>query len=449
MRKIEKRMSITTRLTFFYSAILIAVMILGSAVTFLGLNFVFINQAELQISEAYQSMTLSVEKGGNIGWQMVKDLGFAQGIVVKIYDKRDNLVLDTGFKTPYYDIEESSNKVLVFQNISNYVLYRNYDMAQGGENYRVQIIKNMREYSKFTKVLFAILLVLLLLGTAVAFILGKVMSKKMFKPVEEVIQTARRISIEDLNERLSVAGPDDEIRELAETFNDMLDRLTGYIENQKRFVSDASHELRTPISVIQGYIDLLDLYGNSDSELLEESIESIRQETQNMTFLIEQLLYLARRDSKIEHFDMEEFNLSDLVEAVVQETTMIDDVHSLVYHLEPDVAIYGSKQGIKQMMRIFIDNSRKFTPEGGQIKVKLSRQGGRALLSISDTGIGISEEDLPHIFERFYCADKSRNKSKAGSGLGLAIAKSIVDEHKGRIIVNSIVDKGTDFKVLI
>lgn len=449
MRKIEKRMSITTRLTFFYSAILIAVMILGSAVTFLGLNFVFINQAELQISEAYQSMTLSVEKGGNIGWQMVKDLGFAQGIVVKIYDKRDNLVLDTGFKTPYYDIEESSNKVLVFQNINNYVLYRNYDMAQGGENYRVQIIKNMREYSKFTKVLFAILLVLLLLGTAVAFILGKIMSKKMFKPVEEVIQTARRISIEDLNERLSVAGPDDEIRELAETFNDMLDRLTGYIENQKRFVSDASHELRTPISVIQGYIDLLDLYGNSDSELLEESVESIRQETQNMTFLIEQLLYLARRDSKIEHFDMEEFNLSDLVEGVVQETTMIDDVHSLVYHLEPDVAIYGSKQGIKQMMRIFIDNSRKFTPEGGQIKVKLSRQGGRALLSISDTGIGISEEDLPHIFERFYCADKSRNKAKAGSGLGLAIAKSIVDEHKGRIIVNSIVDKGTEFKVLI
>lgn len=449
MRKIEKRMSITTRLTFFYSAILIAVMILGSAVTFLGLNFVFINQAELQISEAYQSMTLSVEKGGNIGWQMVKDLGFAQGIVVKIYDKRDNLVLDTGFKTPYYDIEESSNKVLVFQNINNYVLYRNYDMMQGGENYRVQIIKNMREYSKFTKVLFAILLVLLLLGTAVAFILGKMMSKKMFKPVEEVIQTARRISIEDLNERLSVAGPDDEIRELAETFNDMLDRLTGYIENQKRFVSDASHELRTPISVIQGYIDLLDLYGNSDGELLEESIESIRQETQNMTFLIEQLLYLARRDSKIEHFDMEEFNLSDLVEAVVQETTMIDDVHGLVYHLEPDVTIYGSKQGIKQMMRIFIDNSRKFTPEGGQIKLKLSRQGGRALLSISDTGIGIGEEDLPHIFERFYCADKSRNKSKAGSGLGLAIAKSIVDEHKGRIIVNSIVGKGTEFKVLI
>lgn len=450
MRKIEKKMSISTRLTLFYSSVLILTMVIGSTITFLGLNFVFINQAELQINSAYNSVANFIKEGGQIGQQIIKDTPFAEGIVIKIYDEQEVMILDTGFKTPYYDIDEDSNKVLVFQNINNYVMYRNYNLMQGDVNYKIQIIKSMQEYNKFTKVLFGILIILLVLGLGVSIIIGKMISKKMIKPVEDVTKTAKRITAEDLNERLPISGPDDEIRELSMTFNDMLDRLTEHIDHQKRFVSDASHELKTPISVIKGYIELLDMYGSQDKSLLDESIESIRLETENMTKLIEQLLYLAKRDSQIEQFDMEEFDLKALVNEVYQESCLIDEQrHDIKLDSNESVSIYGSKTGIKQMMRILIDNSRKFTPEEGEILISVKRQGGKALLSIEDSGMGISEDDLPHIFERFYCADKSRNKAKAGSGLGLAIAKSIIEEHKGSIVVSSKINIGTIIKILL
>jgi signal transduction histidine kinase len=271
----------------------------------------------------------------------------------------------------------------------------------------------------------------------------------MLKPVEKVTKMAQNITAENLKERIKIGGPDDEIKALANTFNDMLDRIDTHINQQQRFASDASHELRTPLAVIQGYVDLLAIYGNKDEELLLESVESIQGEISSMTRLIEQLLYLTRRDSGLNPLEMEEIDLEKIVKEVYEETELVDETHELVLEHIEDSRVYGNSVAIKQLIRILVDNARKYTLDGGQIKISLYRYKAKGCVTVEDTGIGMSEEDCNKVFNRFFRAEESRSKEMGGTGLGLSIAKSIIDEHKGEIKVESELGKGTKFTVLI
>ncbi|MEG0843167.1 MAG: HAMP domain-containing sensor histidine kinase [Romboutsia sp.] len=269
-------------------------------------------------------------------------------------------------------------------------------------------------------------------------------SKKSIKPINSMIEDVKDISIGDLDKRLDVSGINNEFKDLAKTFNEMLDEIQYSVENQNQFVSDASHELRTPISVIQGYANLLSRWGKDDREVLDESIEAIKDESESMKKLIESLLFLARGDKNKQIVDREDFGLEHLVGEVVKESIMIDKLHNIVSTNNEDVIIYGDRNLIKEAMRIFIDNSIKYTQEGGTIKINTFLKDNSGIyITIEDNGMGISKEDLPNIFNRFYRSDKSRNKENGGTGLGLSIAKYIVDIHNGHIKVYSKLDEGT------
>lgn len=259
--------------------------------------------------------------------------------------------------------------------------------------------------------------------------------------------TVKKISISELSTRLNLDGAQDELKDLSKTFNNMLDRIQESYEKENRFVSDASHELRTPIAVIQGYINLLDRWGKNDKEILDEGITAIKKETENMKDLVEKLLFLARADKSTQIVNKEDFNINEVIEEVVKETKMIDDKHSISYENDGNIIINGDIKLIKEMFRIFIDNSIKYTNRGGQIKITSSLNKDKAVFSISDNGIGIKKEELPYIFDRFYRADKSRTKKNGGNGLGLSIAKWIVMIHNGEISVESKLNYGT--KIII
>lgn len=242
---------------------------------------------------------------------------------------------------------------------------------------------------------------------------------------------------------------DAELAGLETAVNKLMTRMRDSYRQQARFVSDASHELRTPIAVIRGYADLLDRWGKTDEKILEESIEAIKSESENMQHLVEQLLFLARGDSGRTPLNVTDFDISDMMKEVWEESSMIDKDHEYRFESGGEIPARGDISLIKQAARILIENASKYTPEGGEIMLKSLTAEGHPAFSVQDSGIGISESDIPHIFDRFYRADDSRSKQTGGSGLGLAIAKWIVERHGGRFEVISRKDIGTRITVIL
>lgn len=286
-----------------------------------------------------------------------------------------------------------------------------------------------------------------ILGIISIVLISSRTSKRLLSPIYYMTQTVKEISINDLHKRLDISGSKDELKDLAKTFNDMLDRIQNSVELQNQFVSDASHELRTPISVIQGYANLLDRWGKDDRQVLEESISAIKSESKNMKILIENLLFLARGDKNSQNTHKENFKINELISEILKETELIDSNHNILNEKNEEFIINGDKNLIKEAIRIFADNSIKYTPTGGKIKLNSYKNNNKAIIIIEDTGIGISKDDLKYIFNRFYQVDKARTKQDGGTGLGLSIAKWIIDNHNGKIDVNSTLNVGTTIKI--
>lgn len=269
------------------------------------------------------------------------------------------------------------------------------------------------------------------------------------KRLRELAGTISNIDATKLDKRLSVDETQSELKDLANAINSMLNRIDEAYRSQVRFVSDASHELRTPISVIQGYVNLLDRWGKNDEATLQEAIDAIKSEAESMKELIEQLLFLARGDNETLHLDLEVIDCSEMIEEILKETQMIDSLHTFRIKSSTLSFVNADRQLLKQALRILIDNSIKYTPDNGEILVSVTDEDGMVRISVQDNGIGIDPQNLPYIFDRFYRSDESRARMTGGSGLGLAIMKWIIDRHGGTIEVISRKDIGTRTTILL
>lgn len=249
-------------------------------------------------------------------------------------------------------------------------------------------------------------------------------------------------------ERLHIADPDLEGLETA--VNDLLDRMQEAYSQQSRFVSDASHELRTPIAVLRGYADLLERWGKDDPQVRDEAIGAIRAEAQRMSKLVEQLLFLARGDSGRTKLQPEPLDLSELVREVWEECRMIAPKHSWQLEAPRPVPVQGDRDMLRQALRVLTDNAVKYTPEGGTITLRAYLDAsGCPTAAVRDQGIGIGEQDLPHVFDRFYRSDPARTRQHGGAGLGLSIAHWIVTSHGGRLEAYSWEGVGSRFRMVL
>lgn len=274
-------------------------------------------------------------------------------------------------------------------------------------------------------------------------------SYKLIGPIKNMTEITKTITVNNINTRLDIKGTQDELKELSQTFNEMMDRIEEGYKTQQQFVSDASHELRTPIAVIKGYVNMLDRWGKNDRAVLEESITAVKNETENMQDLIEKLLFIARSDKGALVNSKEDFKISSILNEIEKETKMIDKKHRFYFHFYEDANIYADRNRIKQAIRILIDNAIKFTPQDGYIMISGFIQDDYYIIKVEDTGIGIEKKDLEKIFERLFRAEQSRSKEIGGHGLGLSIAKIIVLSHKGKIKVKSTVGKGSEFSIML
>jgi heavy metal sensor kinase len=276
---------------------------------------------------------------------------------------------------------------------------------------------------------------------------GIFLSRRALKPVDKIAQTAQEIEENDLSQRINV-NTKDELGRLAATLNAMIARLEKAFQRQKQFTSDASHELRAPLAVIEAESSLT-LQKERPPSDYRQSLETISQEAKQMSYLIEQLLNLARADAGKEQWNFTKVNLGKLIANLSGDVEVLCQEKGLSFQLgQPqDLLVEGDEARLRELFMNILDNAIRYTPAPGIVSVSLRREGQMAVVAVKDTGVGIPAEDMPFIFERFYRVDKSRSRADGGIGLGLAICQYIAEAHEGKIGVESQVRVGSTFSV--
>lgn len=330
---------------------------------------------------------------------------------------------------------------------------RHYNVSQEQiAYYEIKLAQNLRKANGELWYLLLVLFVSQVIGLTIVSFLGSYRLRKVFRPIYNMTKTAEKISINDMDAKLDVTKAEYELKDLALTFNDMLDRIRTDYDKQKRFVSDVSHELRTPpISIVNGYARMLDRWGGKEDEaILEEAIDAIKGESKNMQTLVENLLTLVRSDNQTLKFEREYFKIDEMARDIVKDMEMIDDGrHSFSNDIDMDIRVCLDYAKVMQTLRIFLDNAIKYTPEGGRISLNVKREITSVVISVVDTGIGVAKKDLPFLFDRFYRSDESRTRETGGHGLGLSIAKAMVIGQNGRLRVKSKENEGSEFIIIL
>ena len=322
-----------------------------------------------------------------------------------------------------------------------------------------RVVEAGKSYEDVQEVLdtFAGLLTLVVLAALLLSGVGAyLMARAALSPVEDVVGAAREISAGELSRRLPVANPKDEIGRLATTVNGLLSRLEAAfarreeaLERQKRFAADASHELRTPLTSVIGHARMLDEWAlEEDPNRARRSVAAIRREAARMRTLVESLLALTRGDEG-QGLEVGRHDLAAVAEEAVQTARDTADGKVSIEYVtsEREVEAVFDRGRVLQVASILLDNAVRYTPEGGSVAVSLRDEDGIAALEVSDTGVGIPEDRLPLVFERFYRADPSR--ADGGAGLGLSIARQIAGSHGGEIRAESTPGKGSTFTLLL
>ncbi len=317
-----------------------------------------------------------------------------------------------------------------------------------GDEYLVQATMSLLPNHAELRAILTMMLIAGPLAIVAALVGGYFLARRSLAPVDRMATTAEQITGTRLDARIEVVNPDDELGHLARTFNSMLDRLQRAVDELRRFTADAAHELRTPLSVLQAEAEVA-LRQSRSADEYRRVIEVTLDESKRMGRLADRLLTLCRHDSGLQPMRHEEVQFDALVRDVVDQVRVTAKDKGLELVIAPlaECVIAGDDIQLSQLLFNLLDNAVKFTQPGGKVVVNEEQRNGDVQLVISDTGIGIPHTDLPHVFERFYRADKSRNGQTGGAGLGLAISKAIVEAHRGSIAIDSTLNAGTVVRV--
>jgi heavy metal sensor kinase len=306
-------------------------------------------------------------------------------------------------------------------------------------------------YQQIQVVLHGLLLTLAIYTPFVVFLAGGGgywLMRRSLRPVDEITERAEGITSSNLSERLPVIRTGDELERLSTALNRMIGRLDDAFEHINRFSADASHELRTPLTILQLELEGV-VHNHPLSASLADQIGSALEETHRMSRIVESLLTISRLDAGEANLEKSRLDLGDLVASTTDEMRVLAQEKSIVLRTsaEENVGVEGDRTRLQQVVANLIDNAIKYTPECGAVEVRVQKEGGKAVLEVSDNGVGIPTTTIPHIFERFYRVDKARSRASGGAGLGLSIVKAICTAHGGEISVSSEEGRGSRFRV--
>ncbi|HCW73986.1 MAG TPA: hypothetical protein DHM90_09560 [Clostridiaceae bacterium] len=440
---IMKRLKLSTKITWNYALIFTSILLIINLAVFLSTQFYNRLSAQNEVEVLLGTLEEEIMSGGAFTGERLQSFGAVSPFFVRL-ESGDTVISSN----ENFTIEESGDDVILLKEFESKVeksdkLILSRKKVAGAEGVvDLLVLKDLSVFTFMNSVTLVTLIIASLLGIFVSYVVGYFISRQSFAPIISMTKSAAAIGPGNIHARLEEPEVQDELKELSQTFNGLLDRLDDAYSKQSKFVSDASHELRTPLTVIKGYNDLLMRWGKEDKEILDEAIDAIRAETDNMSMLVENLLFIAKGENRKIKLDMSSFSVRELLEETAKDSELsVADRDFLV--IAEDFTVTQDRRMIKQLRRIFIENSVKFTRKDSRITLKAEKDDGYYSLYVIDDGEGIAKEDLSRIFERFYVADKARTKNKAGSGLGLSIAKWIVETHGGTLEAKSVLGTGT------
>ncbi len=375
----------------------------------------------------------------------------AGGALLQVSDGQGNWLYRSKVMSDYAVPRPSTIPKRAVDYLGNVVPLRIWseEVNVGGQSYLIQSAFEMDDFYEalehFELLLFISIPTLLLCAAAG----GYWISTRALAPVDQITQTARTISAQNLSSRLEVPHTHDELQRLSETLNGMLERLESAFKKITQFTADASHELRTPVAVMRTRAELSLRKARSADEY-REVIAEVLTELEKTSGLIEQLMFLARADSGSETLNFSATNVSEVLREACHQGSALAEAKQIAFQEQipgDSMWIRGDATSLRRLFLILIDNAVKYTPSGGQVEVSLQRNNGNAVAQVRDTGIGIAETDLPNVFERFYRADKARKRELGGVGLGLSIGRWITEVHDGTIEVQSSPGRGSTFQI--
>jgi len=462
-------MKIRTRLVLWYFFASLVLLLIFSIGTYLGMKQLLLNSLDDELEKIKNDISSSFNEQTD-SFEILSHPFFIRtelsNYYLILYDKNRKIIFESK-AVSLTDIDLPINSV-----DTNYTATAIFKSSFDGNDSTIQYAKFRIDGSKlyndesvigylvigqsFEKLYESMdkLLYVLLFGigfiTLIILILSYFLTERSLKPIDSLITQAKKISRENLYERLNVENPEDEIGRLTNVLNGLLKRLQDAFEKEQEFMADAAHELKTPLTVLRTHWE--DELSNKDlpenfKEKLVRDIETITR----LSKLINNLLLLSNSEYGMLRADFDRLDLAELVTEIVNNTTILAELKNQTISLieRTSVFIEGDKAKLYQLFFNLVDNAIKYTPEKGNISISVKRESHYALVEIKDNGIGIPENDLPNIFRRFYRVQKDRSKKLGGNGLGLAIVKLITDIHNGEVLVESRVGKGSTFIVKI
>lgn len=440
-----KHWKTSTKITVLYlllSALLLAVLI--PAVYFLVEGSLRDSlSANMQISANTIAEAIAEESGNiRVDSSKLDDDAVKPGIYIQVLDAEGNALYssrdaDWIFEVVAAEKEKNKEPEREWSSITQ-------SETVDGQDIQIQVLGSIY-FNDFLND-FSWMLLLLVPGYMLLAAIGSMfLAKRALQPIRQISETAKKISVGDLSERIEGIYSKDEVGELADTFNTMLEDLEVSFQRERQFTSDASHELRTPMTVITACVE--DAIHTDDPAIWDENIRVIQRENQRMRKIVSQLLMLSRGYEGRCHFQPEELCLWNMAETVCESLSPLAGSKSISIHNEvpQTYMIYADQSLFTQLLVNLVENAIKYGNEGGNIRITSSDDEAHYSLCVEDDGIGISEDDLPKIFERFYRADKARDRT--GSGLGLSIVKWIAELHEGNVTAESELGKGTKMTI--
>lgn len=437
-------LTIKTRVTIYFTLMMLLIVGLVIGVILIAGRGVISDTAEGTLLDVVHDEIDDVEFDD--GYLDLDELDFYRhNVYVQVYDA-SGLLLGGAGPSDFDGAAEFHNGEIRSVSVDNqpWLVYDLYLADSNGGVWLRGITSADNNFSA-ARVITILALIILPVLVVITAVIGWLIARHAFKPVRQITDTVDAINDgDDLTARIGLHRGRDEIHRLAATFDSMFDRLELSFNAEKRFASDASHELRTPVSIILAECE----YARANAHTVEdyqESLDVVERQGRRMSRLINQLLNITRMDQGTQAISREEADFSELVDVVTDEAVRASGKDFTVEkHIEPGVTANIDVGLMSRLVQNLVENACKYTPDGGKITVSLHAAGGRATLTVSDTGIGIAKRDLGHIWERFWQADSSRGVDR-GSGLGLAMVKQIADAHGGKLSVESEPGQGSIF----